>query len=98
MPKIIYTTGSYITKIYKITFVLTEESLLHHKFEFLIKAAEFEKRSYYTWRHYRYYASPGIISLGGVCVGRGRIPFHGPTIRQRVRPWCNECGLLRRVT
>jgi hypothetical protein len=43
MPKIIYTTGSYITKMYKITFVLTEESLLQHKFKFLVKAAEFEK-------------------------------------------------------
>jgi hypothetical protein len=94
--KIIYTTGSYITKIYKTTFVLTEESSLQHKFKFLVKAAEFEKRS--TRCHYRYYASPGIISLGGVCVGRGRIPFHGPTVRQRVGPRCNECGLIRRVT
>jgi hypothetical protein len=67
--------------MYKITFVLTKENLLQHKFKSLVKAAEFEKQSRYTWRHYGYYASPGIISLGGVCVGRGRIPFHGPTIR-----------------
>jgi hypothetical protein len=84
--------------MYKITFVLIEESLLQHKFKFLVKAAEFEKRSQYTRRHYRYYASPGIISLGGVYVGRGRIPFHGPTIRHRVRPRCNERWLIRRVT
>jgi transcriptional regulatory protein LevR len=43
--KIIYTTGSYITKIYKITFVLAEESLLQYQFKLLVKAAEFEKRS-----------------------------------------------------
>jgi hypothetical protein len=96
--KIIYTTDSYITKIYKVTLAPTEERLLQNKFKFLVKAAEFEKRSYYTRRHYRYYASPGIISLGGICVGRGRIPFHEPTIRQRVGPRCDECWLIRRIT
>jgi hypothetical protein len=82
----------------KVTLALTEESLLQNKFKFLVETAEFEKRSHYTRRHYRYYASPGIISLGGICVGRGRIPFHGPTIRQRVGPRCNECWLIRRIT
>jgi hypothetical protein len=30
--------------------------------------------------------SPGTTSLGIVSVGRGRIPFHGPTIRKSIGP------------
>jgi hypothetical protein len=96
--KIIYTTGRYITKIYKASLALIKERLLQNRFKFEFKAAEFEKRKHYTRLYYRCHASPGMTSFGGFCVGRGRIPFHGPTIRQRIRPWGNECGLLRRVT
>jgi hypothetical protein len=96
--KIIYTTGRYITKMYKASLAPTEERLLQDKFKFLDKAAEFKQRSHNTRRHHRYYASPGIISLGGICVGRGRIPFHGPTIRQGIGPRCNERWLIRRIT
>jgi hypothetical protein len=39
-----------------------------------------------------------MISLGGIYVGRGRIPFNGPTIRQGVGPRCNERWLIRRIT
>jgi hypothetical protein len=31
-----------------------------------------------------------MISLGSFVVGRGRIPLHGPTIEQRVRPQAQE--------
>jgi hypothetical protein len=89
MPKYL-TPQAVILLIHKVTLAPAEERLLQNQFKFLVKAAEFEKRSHYTRRHYRYYASPGIISLGGICVGRGRIPFHGPTIRQGVGPRCNE--------
>jgi hypothetical protein len=39
-----------------------------------------------------------MISLGGICVGRGWIPLHRPTIRQGVGPRCNECWLIREIT
>jgi hypothetical protein len=39
-----------------------------------------------TRRQFGYHASPDMISLGEVCIGRGRVPLHGPTIRQRVWP------------
>jgi hypothetical protein len=95
---IFYTTSSYITKIYKVSLAPTEERLLQNRFKFSIKAAEFEKCRHCTRCYYRYYAGPGIISLSGICVGRGRIPFHGPTIRQGVGPRCNERWLIRRIT
>jgi hypothetical protein len=41
-------------------------------------AAEF-KHGHCTHHQFRYHASPGMISLGGVYVGRGRVPLHGPT-------------------
>jgi hypothetical protein len=44
------------------------------------------KHEHCTRRQFRYHASPGMISLGRICVGRGRVPLHGPTIRQRVGP------------
>jgi hypothetical protein len=60
-------------------------------------AAEF-KAWHGTRRQFRYHASPGMISLGGVCVGRGRVPLHGPTIRQRVRPWHRQSRVVRGIT
>jgi hypothetical protein len=59
---------------------------------------EFEKRKHYARRHYRYHASPGMISLGGIGVGQGRIPLHRPTIRQGVGPRCNESWLISDIT
>jgi hypothetical protein len=39
--------------------------------------------------------SPGMISLGMISVGRGRVPLHGPTIRQRVRAWHRQSRVFK---
>jgi hypothetical protein len=51
-----------------------------------------------TRRQFGYHASPDMISLGGVCVGRGRVPLHGPTIRQRVGPRYRQSWIVRGIT
>jgi hypothetical protein len=42
--------------------------------------------------------SPSLISLGGSCVGRGRIPLHGPTIGKCIGPWYRQSRVLRGIT
>jgi hypothetical protein len=42
--------------------------------------------------------SPSSLSLGGTCVGRGRIPLHGPTIGKSIRPWHRQSRVLREPT
>jgi hypothetical protein len=42
--------------------------------------------------------SPGMTSLGMISVGRGRVPFHGPTIVQSIRPWHRQSRVLRGIT
>jgi hypothetical protein len=42
--------------------------------------------------------SPSSTSLGGTCVGRGRIPLHGPTIGKSIGPWHRHSRVLRGIT
>jgi hypothetical protein len=51
----------------------------------LSHAVEFKVR-HCTRGQCRCHARPCMTSLEGVCVGRGRVPLHAPTIRQRVGP------------
>jgi hypothetical protein len=42
--------------------------------------------------------SPSSTSLEGTCVGRGRIPLHGPTIRKGIGPGHRQSKVLRGIT
>jgi hypothetical protein len=42
--------------------------------------------------------SPSPTSLGGTCVGRGRIPFNGPTIGESIGPGHRQSRVLRSIT
>jgi hypothetical protein len=42
--------------------------------------------------------SPGMISLGMISVGRGRVPFHGPTIGKSIGPWHGKSRVFRDIT
>jgi hypothetical protein len=42
--------------------------------------------------------SPSSISLEGSCVGRARIPFHGPSIEKCIGLWYRQSRVLRGIT
>jgi hypothetical protein len=42
--------------------------------------------------------SLGMTSLGMIGVGRGRVPFHGPTIGKSIGPWHRQSRVLRGIT
>jgi hypothetical protein len=42
--------------------------------------------------------SHGITSLVMIGVGRGRIPLHGPTVRQSIRPRHGVSRVFRDIT
>jgi hypothetical protein len=42
--------------------------------------------------------SPSSTSLGGICVGWGRIPLHGPTIGKSIGPGYRQSRVLRGIT
>jgi hypothetical protein len=67
----------------------------NHKFQVMQRSL---KHGNCTRRPCRHHASPSMTSFGGVCVGRGRVPLHGPTIRQRVGPQYRQNWVIRRIT
>jgi hypothetical protein len=42
--------------------------------------------------------SPAMTSLGMISVGRGRVPFHGPTIGKSIGPWHRQSRVLKGIT
>jgi hypothetical protein len=42
--------------------------------------------------------SPGMTSLSIISVGRGRIPFHGPTLWKSTRPRQGKSRVLKDIT
>jgi hypothetical protein len=42
--------------------------------------------------------SPGTTSLETISVGRGRIPFHGPTIRKSTGPRQRKSRVFKDIT
>jgi hypothetical protein len=42
--------------------------------------------------------SPGTTSLGIIIVGRGRIPFHGPTIWKSIGPRQGKSRVFKYIT
>jgi hypothetical protein len=42
--------------------------------------------------------SHGITSLVMIRVGRGQVPFHGPTIRESIRPRHGVSRVFRYIT
>jgi hypothetical protein len=42
--------------------------------------------------------SPGTTSLGIISVGRGRIPFHGPTIWKSTGPRQGKSRVFKNIT
>jgi hypothetical protein len=78
----------------KVTLVPNGGKLLQNSLSFKSRQRSL-KHGHCTRRQYGYHASLSMISLRGLCVGRGRVPFHGPTIRQRVRPWHRLSGVVR---
>jgi hypothetical protein len=97
-PSHFYITGRYNTWVFlKVTSVTNWWKLLqiHLKFQVLQRSL---KHGHCTRRQFRYHASPGMISFAGIYVGRGRVPLHGPTIGQQVRPWRRQSRVGRGIT
>jgi hypothetical protein len=42
--------------------------------------------------------SPGMTSLGRFSVGRGRVPFHGPTIGKSIVSWHGKSRVFKDIT
>jgi hypothetical protein len=83
----------------KVVSVLKLIEFITNQFKvFKITAAEFKNMTIIHVASTDIMLSPGMTSLGRISVGRGRIPFHGPTIGQSIRPWHRQSRVLRGIT
>jgi hypothetical protein len=93
-----YIIGRYITWVFKSNI----SSQLRENYYKTVQGFKPWQRSlkhgHCTRRWYGYHASPNMISLGRISLGRGWVPLHGPTIGQRVRPWHRQSRVLRGIT
>jgi hypothetical protein len=92
-----YITDRYITWVFKSNIRSQLVGIITNNFKFQVMQQSL-KYGHCTRCQFRYHASPGMISLGGICVGRGHVPLHGPTIRQRVGPRHRLSRIVRGIT
>jgi hypothetical protein len=84
---IFYIIGLYFTWVVKSNISFKLIGFITNRFKFSSLRQQNLNHNHCTRRQYGYHAKPGMISLGRISVSRGRVPLHGPTIGQSVRPW-----------